>query len=294
MSTTMIATRDAVAEARERLIARARREGLATIGYHVVDSPLGPLWIAVGPKGVATIHYGREPDDGGLRRLIRLYGPGIVPEPRRTAPLARELDEYFEGRRRAFDLPIDLDGLSAFQRRALRALLRVPYGALTTYRRVAAQAGNPLAPRAAGRAVGSNPIPIVVPCHRVVASDGTLGGYGGGLEAKRLLLALERGDVPPGGWPKRAARPRGAAWEGSASAGAISHPPRPQKARETLGVHSLPQGSQRRRAMSGQIHDVTHYDSGSLLAHDHIAAAPQPSSTFKEEHVVPADLDLTA
>lgn len=192
-----------VGEARERLLARARHEGLATVAYDRIDSPVGPLWIALGPKGVAGIHFGAEPGEGELRRLVRLYGPGIVPDRRRVGPLARELDQYFEGRRREFDLPVDLAGLSPFHQRVLRALLRVPYGAVTTYQRVARTAGNVKAPRAAGRAVGANPIPIVVPCHRVIASDGTLGGYGGGLPAKRLLLELERGEVPPGGWPKR-------------------------------------------------------------------------------------------
>jgi methylated-DNA-[protein]-cysteine S-methyltransferase len=198
---------EAVAAARERLALRARREGLEAVGYDVMDSPVGRLWIAMGPKGVATIHFGAEPDHGELRRLIRLYGPGIVPDRKRTSVLARELDQYFEGRRRTFDLPVDLDGLTAFHRRVLRALTRVPYGGLTTYQRIAREAGNVLAPRAAGRAVGANPIPIVVPCHRVIASDGTLGGYGGGLDAKRALLALERGTAPEGGWPKRRERP---------------------------------------------------------------------------------------
>ena len=192
-----------MSEMRERLGARARREGLASVSYDTVDSPVGKLWIALGPKGVAGIHFGEEPSDGELRRLIRLYGPGIVPDRRATAPLARELDQYFEGKRHDFDLDVDLAGLSPFHVRVLRALRRIPYGALSTYQRIARQAGNAKAPRAAGRAVGSNPIPIVVPCHRVIASDGTLGGYGGGLDAKRRLLALERGDVPMGGWLKR-------------------------------------------------------------------------------------------
>jgi methylated-DNA-[protein]-cysteine S-methyltransferase len=199
----MSAAEEVMAEARERLAARARREGLAAVAYDTVDSPVGPLWIALGPKGVAGIHFGSGPSEGELRRLIRLYGPGIVPDRRTTAPLARELDEYFGGKRRDFDLDVDMAGLSPFHVRVLRALRRIPYGALSTYQRVARQAGNVKAPRAAGRAVGSNPIPIVVPCHRVIASDGTLGGYGGGLDAKRRLLALERGEVPSGGWLKR-------------------------------------------------------------------------------------------
>jgi methylated-DNA-[protein]-cysteine S-methyltransferase len=195
---------DTVADMRERLVSRAKREGLATVGYDVFDSPVGPLWVAMGPQGVATIHYGREPSEWELRRLVRLFGPGIVPDGARMSALCRELAEYFEGRRKTFEVAVDLRGLTPFQERVLRATSRVGYGDLTTYASVARRAGNEKASRAAGGAVGSNPIPIVVPCHRVVASDGTLGGYGGGLEVKRRLLALERGGgVPPGGWPKR-------------------------------------------------------------------------------------------
>lgn len=190
-----------VDESRARLLARAKREGLAEVGYSVSDSPLGPLWIAVGPRGLSVISYGSEPNAADLGRLIRTYGPGIVPDPRRTSPVERELDQYFRGRRRAFELDVDLSGLTPFQRRVLRATARVPYGRLVTYKTVARQAGNEAASRAAGAAVGANPIPIVVPCHRVIASDGSLGGYAGGLDAKRRLLAIERGtDVPAGGW----------------------------------------------------------------------------------------------
>lgn len=191
-----------VSESRARLLARAKREGLADVGYAVVDSPLGPLWIAVGPRGVAVISYGGEPNAADLGRLLRTYGPGIVPDARRTSNVERELHQYFSGRRRAFDLDVDLSGLTPFQRRVLRATARIPYGDLATYKTVARRAGNEAASRAAGAAVGANPIPIVVPCHRVVASDGTLGGYAGGLDAKRRLLAIERGEaVPAGGWP---------------------------------------------------------------------------------------------
>ena len=193
---------DTIAEARERLVSRARQEGLATVGYAVVDSAVGPLWVAVGPRGVTTIHYGSEPTPGELRRLLRVHGPGIVPDERAAAPVARQLDEYFEGKRRQFELSVDLDGLTEFQRRVLAATSRLGFGELATYATVARSAGNGLASRAAGAALGANPIPIVVPCHRVVASDGTLGGYAGGLAVKRRLLAIERGDdVPAGGWP---------------------------------------------------------------------------------------------
>ncbi len=195
----------AIAAARERLMARAKREGLVTVGYGTIDTPVGRLWTAVGPKGVVTIAFGAEPSDWEMRRLVRLFGPGIAPDARRVAPLARELDEYFRGRRRAFTVDFDLRGLTPFQERVLRTTSRIVYGDLLTYRAVARAAGNEQASRAAGAAVGSNPIPIVVPCHRVVASDGTLGGYGGGLDAKRYLLAIERGEIPPGGWPKHRA-----------------------------------------------------------------------------------------
>ena len=132
---------------------------------------------------------------------MRAHGPGLVPDPRRASGLARELEEYFAGKRRAFAVAADLSGLTPFQRRILGATARVPYGELTTYATVARRAGNERASRAAGGALGANPIAIVVPCHRVVASDGSLGGYAGGLPAKRRLLALERaGEVPQGGW----------------------------------------------------------------------------------------------
>lgn len=197
-----IATLDTlVGDARQRLLARARREGLADVGYAVADSPVGPLWLAVGPRGLAALTFGSEPSPLNLGRLLRAYGPGIVPDGRRTDTVRRQLDEYFAGRRRRFETAVDLSALTPFQQRVLQATARVGFGELTTYRTVAARAGNPAASRAAGAAVGSNPVAIVVPCHRVVASDGSLGGYGGGLDAKRLLLALERdGDVPPGGW----------------------------------------------------------------------------------------------
>lgn len=189
-------------DARERLLRRAAREGLATVGYAILDSPLGPLWVAVAPRGVATISYGREPNAADFGRLLRAYGPGIVPDAKRADQLARELDEYFAGRRRDFEVDVDLTALTPFQRRVLRATANVRYGQLTTYAEIARRAGHERAARAAGAALGANPVPIVVPCHRIVASDGSLGGYAGGLRAKRRLLAIERGnDVPQGGWP---------------------------------------------------------------------------------------------
>ena len=182
-------------DARERLLARAKKEGLATVGYDVLASPLGPLWVAIGPKGVATIHYGDAPSERELRRLVRVYGPGVVPDHRRSSALARELDQYFSGKRKTFDVDVDLSGLTAFQSRVLAATLRIPFGEVSTYGTVAKRAGNARASRAAGGALNSNPIPIVVPCHRVVGSSGALVGYAGGLDTKKRLLAIEGADL---------------------------------------------------------------------------------------------------
>jgi methylated-DNA-[protein]-cysteine S-methyltransferase len=185
----------ALGEARERLLARAKKEGLTTIGYDVLGSPLGPLWVAIGPKGVTTIHYGSEPSESELRRLVRVYGPGVVPDSKRSSALARELDQYFNGRRHEFDVEVDLSGLTPFQTKVLVATAKIPFGSVSTYGQVARRAGNEKASRAAGGALNHNPIPIVVPCHRVVGSNGALVGYAGGLDVKRRLLAIEGADV---------------------------------------------------------------------------------------------------
>src|SRR5438132_12095605 len=121
-----------IGEARERLLVRAKREGLATIGYDVLASPLGPLWVAIGPKGVTTIHYGDEPSESELRRLVRVYAPGVVPDPKRSSALAREHDQYFNGTRRVFDLAVDLSGLTPFQTKALPASAKIPFGSVST------------------------------------------------------------------------------------------------------------------------------------------------------------------
>jgi methylated-DNA-[protein]-cysteine S-methyltransferase len=181
----------ALGEARERLLAKAKKEGLTTIGYDVLGSPLGPLWVAIGPKGVTTIHYGSEPSETELRRLVRVYGPGVVPDPKRSSALARELDQYFNGKRHEFDIDVDLSGLTPFQTKVLVATAKIPFGSVSTYGQIARRAGNERASRAAGGALNHNPIPIVVPCHRVLHSGGGLGGYTGGLHRKEYLLHLE-------------------------------------------------------------------------------------------------------
>ena len=198
----MVGMIELLSGSRERLLQHARRDGLVTVGYRVIDSPLGPLWIAVGPKGVLAIHYGAAPSHGELARIVRIYGPGVLPDPRKADPVARELDQYFSGKRKTFDVAVDLSTLTAFQRGILVATARVRFGEVSTYAKVAAKAGSLRASRAAGQALGSNPVPIVVPCHRILASDGSLGGYAGGLDAKRVLLQLERGTIPSGGWEK--------------------------------------------------------------------------------------------
>src|SRR5207249_319508 len=136
------------------LLARAKREGLVTVGYDVMDSPLGPLWIAVGPRGVVNIHYGATPDARELARITRAYGPGVLPDRRACDRVLTELDQYFAGRRRSFDVQVDLATLTPFQQRILTATARVPYGELTTYKVVAREAGNEQASRAAGAALG--------------------------------------------------------------------------------------------------------------------------------------------
>ena len=189
-------TMDAVlSEVRERLVARAKKEGLATVGYDLLPSPLGPLWVAISPKGVAAIHYGAEPSPAELRRLVRVYGPGIVPDHKRSSALARELDQYFNGTRREFDIEYDLSGLTPFQTRVLNATAKIPFGSVSTYGAIAKRAGNQKASRAAGGALNQNPIPIIVPCHRVVGSNGALVGYAGGLDVKRRLLGIEGADM---------------------------------------------------------------------------------------------------
>jgi methylated-DNA-[protein]-cysteine S-methyltransferase len=165
----------------------------ADVHYALVDSPVGTLVAAATPRGLATLSY--EDFHGGvdavLDSLATKLSPRMLEAPARLDDVRRELDEYFEGRRRDFDLRIDWSLASEFTRRILKATAAIPFGQTSTYGKVAAQAGNPKASRAAGRALGSNPIPIVVPCHRVVGTNGQLTGYTGGLHRKIALLQME-------------------------------------------------------------------------------------------------------
>ena len=181
-----------------RATERAHAEGLVDVTYAEVDSPLGPLVAAATPRGLVRLAY--EDFNGGLdpvlEHLALRISPRIVERAAGFDPLRRELDEYFDGRRRDFDLPIDWSLTAGFTTRVLQATAAIPFGEVSTYRGVAAAAGNERATRAAGNALGSNPIPIVVPCHRVLRTGGGLGGYTGGLEKKERLLRIE-GFLPP-------------------------------------------------------------------------------------------------
>jgi methylated-DNA-[protein]-cysteine S-methyltransferase len=168
----------------------AARSGMLDAGYDVVESPLGPLLLAASNRGILRISYDADVDEH-LEWLSRIAGRSVLRSARQVDPLRRELDEYFEGRRHAFDLALDLPQLTPFSERVLRELARVPFGETVTYAELAARAGNPRAARAVGMAMNRNRIPIVLPCHRVVGAGGSLVGYAGGLERKVALLTLE-------------------------------------------------------------------------------------------------------
>ena len=182
----------ALADLHARLAARAEQEGLLEVAYRTVDSPVGPLLLAATPQGLVRIAYEREGFDTVLETLAARIGPRVLAAPRPLDAAAAELEEYFAGNRRAFDLPLDHALSSGFRAVVQRALPRIDYGRTRTYQEVAELVGNPRAVRAVGTACATNPLPLVVPCHRVLRSDGSLGGYLGGAEAKTLLLALER------------------------------------------------------------------------------------------------------
>ena len=176
----------------DSLVERAAADGLLDVAYATVDSPLGPLVVASTPRGLARVAYtlSESPDDV-LEDMARRLSPRMLEAPGRLDDARRELEEYFEGERTDFDLPIDWVLTKGFTTRVLRATAKVGFGHTTTYAEVATSAGSPRAVRAAGNSLGSNPMPIVVPCHRVLRTGGALGGYTGGLERKEFLLRLE-------------------------------------------------------------------------------------------------------
>ena len=168
----------------------AAAAGLLDVAYATLDSPVGTLLVAVTPRGLVRLAYldAGEEEASVLEQLATTVSPRVLAAPRKLDEPRRELDQYFAGRRRQFELPLDWQLTRGFGRRVLEATARIPYGATATYKQVATEAGNARAYRAAGNALGSNPIPIIVPCHRILHSGGGLGGYTGGLERKRVLL----------------------------------------------------------------------------------------------------------
>jgi methylated-DNA-[protein]-cysteine S-methyltransferase len=168
----------------------AAAAGLLDAAYDIVASPVGLLLVAATDRGLMRISYDADPE-AELERLARLAGPRILRSPGPVEAIRHQLDEYFEGQRRRFDLEVDLRGVAPFAERVLGELARVPYGHTTTYGALAARADAPRAARAVGTVMNRNPIPIVLPCHRVVGADGSLTGYGGGLDRKEQLLRLE-------------------------------------------------------------------------------------------------------
>jgi methylated-DNA-[protein]-cysteine S-methyltransferase len=182
---------DVLSKLRYRLGLAAEAEGLLDVAYRTIDSPVGTLLLAATPAGLVRVAYDLEDHDLVLDTLSRKISPRLLRAPVRLDPAARELDEYFGGQRRAFDLPLDLSLSSGFRQLVQRLLPQIGYGQTRTYRQVAELAGNPKAVRAVGTACATNPLPVVVPCHRVLRADGTLGGYVGGPAAKATLLSLE-------------------------------------------------------------------------------------------------------
>jgi methylated-DNA-[protein]-cysteine S-methyltransferase len=175
-----------------RLARRAAAEGLLDVAYAMVDSPLGPLVVAATPRGLVRVAYTDSRGEAGvLEDLAGRLSPRILEAPDRLDDARRELYEYFEGRRDAFDLPIDWSLTRGFTGEVLRQTARIGFGKTSTYAEVASRAGSPRAVRAAGNALGANPMPVVVPCHRVLRTGGALGGYTGGVERKEFLLRLE-------------------------------------------------------------------------------------------------------
>jgi methylated-DNA-[protein]-cysteine S-methyltransferase len=180
-----------LAALRAALAERAEREGLLDVAYASIDSPIGELTVFTTRLGLAMLAFPEEGIETALSRVAERISPRVMAAPRRTDAVRRELDDYFAGRLHRFQTPVDWRLVGGFTARVLHATAEIPYGSVSTYGRVAEEAGSPRAHRAAGNALHVNPIPIVVPCHRVLPAGGKLGGYGGGAERKAFLLELE-------------------------------------------------------------------------------------------------------
>ena len=182
---------DTLDELKRRLEMAAEAEGLLDVAYTTVDSPVGALLLAATPKGLVRVAYAIEDHDHVLDTLAQRISPRVLRAPKRLDTAARELDEYFGRRRQVFDLPLDLSLSKGFRQLVQRHLPEIGYGQTRTYGQVAELVGNPKAFRAVGTACATNPLPLVVPCHRVLPADGTSGRYVGGPDAKVALLSLE-------------------------------------------------------------------------------------------------------
>jgi methylated-DNA-[protein]-cysteine S-methyltransferase len=170
---------------------KAAGAGLLDVAYATADSPFGRILLAATPRGLVSVGLPNQDTESFVARLTERISPRVLESPASLDEVRRHLDDYFEGRLRDFDLPLDWQLSHGFRQKVLRHTALIPYGDTRSYKEMAASAGSPRAVRAAGSALGSNPIPIVVPCHRVLRTGGALGGYGGGLELKEALLRLE-------------------------------------------------------------------------------------------------------
>jgi methylated-DNA-[protein]-cysteine S-methyltransferase len=178
--------------AARRFADRAQERDLIDVRYTHVDSPIGGLLIAATSRGLVRVAFSEEDDGRVLQEISDRISPRVLESSSSLDPVRRELEEYFSGIRRGFDFSLDRRLIGGFARKVLSATSAIPYGGFSTYGEVSARAGSPRASRAAGNALGSNPIPVVIPCHRVLRSGGMLGGYAGGSDRKRYLLELER------------------------------------------------------------------------------------------------------
>lgn len=175
------------------LVSDASQAGILDVAYRTIDSPVGTLLLAATEKGLVLVAYASEGHDSVLEQLANNVSPRVLRAPARLDVVAREIEEYFVGRRRTFDVALDYRLSQGFRRTVLSHLPEIGYGTTASYAAIAAAAGNPKAVRAVGTACATNPLPVVIPCHRVVRSDGSIGQYVGGIEAKKALLTLEEG-----------------------------------------------------------------------------------------------------
>jgi methylated-DNA-[protein]-cysteine S-methyltransferase len=183
----------ALARLRTRLAEAAGQAGVLDVAYRTIDSPFGPLLLAATEAGLVRVAFTGQDHDLVLQQLATKISPRVLHAPARLDRVAREIDEYLGGRRTSFDLPLDLQLATGFRRAVLDHLPEIAYGSTASYAAMAQAAGSPKAVRAVGTACALNPLPLVLPCHRVVRSDGSMGQYAGGQPAKQLLLSLEAG-----------------------------------------------------------------------------------------------------